>query len=147
MKQILKVIGLSLAFNAGLLAAAAPMARAAETTEKTERIVIPATLEGLWQAIDAKSAELKKTIDSGALDRVHHEAYAVRDLVAGLPGKSAALPAENLLKVKTSVKFVATLAERLDATGDAKDAAGTKQNYEKLTTVLASLRANYPMNK
>lgn len=144
MKYALKAIGLSLALAGTLLGPAAPVTQAAETTEK---VVIPATLEGLWQAIDAKSAELKKTIDSGALDQVHHEAYAVRDLVAGLPGKSGALPAENLAKVKASVKFVATLAERLDATGDAKDAAGTKQNFEKLTTVLASLRANFPTIK
>ncbi len=144
MKHILKAIALSLVLAVGLLAAAVTTAQAAETTDK---VIVPATLEGLWQAIDAKSAELKKTIESGALDQVHHEAYALRDLVAGLPVKSAALPAENLAKVKSSVRFVATLAERLDATGDAKDAAGTKQNFEKLTSVLASLRGNYPASK
>jgi len=144
MKHILKAIALSLVLAVGLLAAAVTTAQAAETSDK---VVVPATLEGLWQAIDAKSAELKKTIESGALDQVHHEAYALRDLVAGLPAKSAALPAENLAKVKSSVKFVATLAERLDATGDAKDAPGTKQNFEKLTSVLASLRGNYPASK
>lgn len=144
MKHNLEVIGLSLVLTGSLLAVTPPMTRAAETTDK---VVIPATLEGLWQAIDAKSAELKQTIDRGALDQVHHEAFAIRDLVAALPAKSGALPAESLAKVKSSVKFVATLAERLDATGDAKDAAGTKQNFEKLTSVLASLKGNYPASK
>jgi hypothetical protein len=144
MKRNLEAIGLSLILAGSLLALTPPMTRAAETSE---RVVIPATLDGLWQAIDAKSAELKKTIDSGALDQVHHEAFAIRDLVAGLPAKSGSLPAESLAKVKSSVKFVATLAERLDATGDAKDAAGTKQNFEKLSSVLASLKGNYPASK
>ena len=78
---------------------------------------------------------------------MHHHAFAIRDLVAALPGKSSALSAENLVEVKSGVKFVAILAERLDASGDAKDAAGTKQNFEKLTTILASLRTNYPPAK
>ncbi len=140
MKHTVKTIAFYLALAGTLLCAAVPITQAAEMNEK---VVIPATLEGLWQAIDAKSLELKKTIDSGSLDQVHHEAFAIRDLVAGLPAKSGALPAENLAKVKSSIKFVATLAERLDATGDAKDAPGTKQNFEKLTSVLASLRGNY----
>jgi hypothetical protein len=144
MKRNLEAMGLSLLLALSVLAATTPITRAAESTDKA---VIPATLEGLWQAIDAKSAELKKTIDSGALEQVHHEAFAIRDLVAGLPAKSGALPAESLAKVKSSVKFVATLAERLDATGDAKDAVGTKQNFEKLSSVLASLRGNYPASK
>lgn len=138
--SILKALGLSLVLMAGVFGASAESATAAETSEKT---VIPTTLEGTWQAIDAKAAELKKTIDKGDLGEVHHQAFAIRDLVAALPGKSSALSADNLVKVKSGVKFVATLAGRLDAAGDSKDAAGTKQNYEKLTTVLASLRANY----
>ena len=142
--SILKAIGLSLALAGGLVTAVTLPTSAAETTEKT---VIPATLEGVWQAIDAKSTDLKKTIDMGDLEEVHHHAFAIRDLVAALPGKSSALSAENLAKVKTGVKFVATLAERLDASGDAKDAAGTKQNFERLTTLLASLRANYATMK
>ena len=144
MKHTVKAFAFYLAFAGTLVGAAVPITQAAEMNEK---VVIPATLEGLWQAIDKKSAELKKTIDSGSLDQVHHEAFAIRDLVAGLPAKSGALPAENMAKVKSSIKFVATLAERLDATGDAKDAVGTKQNFEKLTSVLASLRGNYPASK
>ena len=115
----------------------------ATADEAAEKIVIPATSDGIWKAIDAKSAELKTTIDSSKLDNVHHEAFAIRDLVAALPSHSATLSPEKLDKVKTSAKFVATLATRLDATGDAKDVAGTKQNYAKLTTVLTAIRANY----
>ena len=144
MKHSFQAIALTLTLAWGWLFASAPVALAAEVAEKT---VIPATIEGVWQAIDAKSAELKKTIDSGALKEVHHHAFAIRDLVAALPSKSSALSAENLAKVKTGVKFVATLAERLDAAGDAKDAAGTQQNFEKLKTVLASLRADYSISK
>ncbi len=134
------VAGLLLTLAVGIPNALAPQAIAAEAATAA---VVPATLDALWKSIDAKSAELKITINRGALDQVHHQAYAIRDLVAALPGMSKSLAPERLAKVQAGVKFVATLAERLDATGDAKDAAGTKQNFEKLSNVLASLRSNY----
>jgi hypothetical protein len=112
-------------------------------TQVVTKVAIPDTSVGIWQAIDAKSAALQKTIDAGSLADVHHEAFAIRDLVAALPTHSTSLPAEKLAKVSSGVKFVATLATRLDATGDAKDMAGTKQNYAQLMAVLASLRLNY----
>ena len=134
--------GLLLAFAVGIPNALAPQAIAGEAAA-----AVPATLDALWKSIDAKSAELKITINRGALDQVHHQAYAIRDLVAELPGKSKSLAPEQMAKVQAGVKFVATLAERLDATGDAKDAAGTKQNFDKLSNVLASLRSNYAITK
>ena len=133
-----KALGLAVALSGPLFLAS--LAVAAEAVEKT---AIPETADAILQAIDAKSAELKKTIDSGSLDAVHHQAFAIRDLAAALPAKSASLPADKLAKVKGNVKFVATLAERLDATGDAKDLTSTKTNYAKLTTVLASIHSNY----
>ena len=114
--------------------------------EAADKTIIPATSEGIWNAIDEKATELKTTIDSGKLENVHHEAFAIRDLVAALPSHSATLAADKLAKVKTSVKFVATLAERLDATGDAKDVAGTKDNFTKLKGILTSIRANYSLS-
>jgi len=113
---------------------------AAETTEKT---AVPETADAILKAIDVKSAELKQVIDVKALDKVHHLAFAIRDLVAALPAKSASLPADKLTQVKGNVKFVATLAERLDATGDANDLPGTQSNYMKLTSVLGSIHGNY----
>ena len=137
--------------RAGVLAAAISMTSglmllgdvAAAPNAETAKRATSAAADGVWRAIDAKSSELKKSIASGALDQVHHEAFAIRDLVAALVTRSPALTADKLAKVKTAAKFVATLADRLDTTGDAKDLAGTKQNYEKLTTILRNLRANY----
>jgi hypothetical protein len=140
----LKTMGLALALSGPLFLAPVAAAVAAEAEAKT---AIPETADAILLAIDTKSAELKKTIDSGALDEVHHQAFAIRDLVAALPAKSASLPADKLAKIRGNVKFVATLAERLDTTGDAKDMAGTKSNYAKLTTVLASIHSNYTSAK
>lgn len=116
-------------------AAAAPGAEA--------KVQIPATAEAIWQAIDHKSGELAKLIQSGSLGDVHHVAFAIRDLVAALPEHSKTLSADQQSKVQGGVKFVATLAERLDASGDANDKAGAQDNYDKLKKVLESLRANY----
>ncbi len=123
--------------------AAAPKADA--TTEAEAPTPIPAGgSDALWQAIDQKSVELDKTIHARSFGGVHHMAFAIRDLVAALPSRSATLSPDKQNKVQSSVKFVATLAERLDASGDAKDALETRANMDKLTSVLADLRANYP---
>jgi len=104
---------------------------------------IPETAEGIWQAIDEHTVELGKVIQGGRLGEVHHLAFAIRDLVAALPEHSQNLPADTLAQVKGNVKFVATLAERLDTAGDANDKAGTQANFDKLKKVLDGIRVNY----
>jgi hypothetical protein len=104
--------------------------------EGDEELAIPDTADGIWQAIDKHSGELKSAIDSGALTTVHHHAFAIRDLVAALPAHSPELPPEEQAKLQGEVKFVATLADRLDQTGDAGDKAGAQENFEKLSAVL-----------
>ena len=81
-------------------------------------MTIPATSAGIWTAVDQKSAELRKLVTNGSLADVHRVAFSIRDLVAALPAKSTNLPAEKQAAVKTDVKFVATIAGRLDESGD-----------------------------
>ena len=130
------------AIIAGTLVAASllanPLAHAAE--KAGSQLQIPATSAAIWQAIDKETAQLASLIQTGKLEQVHHHAFAIRDLVAALPAHSGALPAAKLAQLKTSSKFVATLAERLDASGDAKDQAGTESNFKKLKGVLAGLK-------
>lgn len=99
-------------------------------------ITIPDSADGIWQAIDEHSAQLKATVQSGSLESVHLHAFAIRDLVAALPARSPTLPDNEQTKLQGEMKFVATLADRLDETGDAGDKAGTQANYDKLVTVL-----------
>ena len=119
-----------------------PPALAAEKAEAP--VSIPATAPAIWQAIDQQTAALGRAIQTGAFNEVHHRAYAIRDLVMALPARSNMLPADKLAQVKANLPFVATLAQRLDATGDAKDRAGTESNFRKLQQILAAIRANYP---
>ncbi len=102
-------------------------------------MVIPDTADGIWTAIDAHSAELKATIASGNLTEVHHHAFAIRDLVAALPAHSPTLGTEDQAKLQGEIKFVTTLAGRLDETGDASDKAGTQANYDQLVSVLTGI--------
>jgi len=111
--------------------------------EHEDKTKIPATAEAIWQSIDEESQELSEVIEAEKLGEVHHHAFAIRDLVAALPSHSKDLPANKLSKVKANGKFVATLAERLDASGDAKDKAATESNFKKLQKVLKSIRENY----
>lgn len=104
---------------------------------------IPATREAIWQSIDKETERLAAAIQTGKFDEVHHHAFAIRDLVAALPTRSGNVPAEKLAQVKANAKFVATLAERLDASGDAKDKAATEANFQKMKDILKTIRANY----
>lgn len=118
-----------------------PFAQAAE--KAGSQVQIPATSEAIWKSIDKETEQLAALIQTGKFEEVHHHAFAIRDLVAALPARSSTLTGEKLAKIKADSKFVATLAERLDAAGDAKDKAGTETNFQKLKGVLKSLRTNY----
>ena len=133
----------SIAFAAGLgaLGSAPTLAVAAETET---HMAIPGTSAGIWAAIDTHMKELHAAITQGKLNTVHQHAFAVRDLVRALPSHSASLSASALATVATQGKFVDTLAERLDQSGDANDKAGTEDNTRKLENVLKALRAQYP---
>lgn len=120
-----------------VVAASAPATKASPVRK------LPATAAGIWQLVDQETAELDKLIQSGRLEQVHHHAFAIRDLVTNLPAHAQARTPAQLARINSNVKFVTTLAERLDATGDAKDKAGTQANLAKLKQVLANLRAEF----
>lgn len=117
-----------------------PLAHAAE--KAVAPVQIPAASEAIWRSIDKETAILDTLIRTGKLEDLHHHAFAIRDLVAALPSRSGALPAEKIAQIKASSKYVATLAERLDASGDAKDKAGAASNLLKLKGVLKTIRVN-----
>ncbi|MDE1153737.1 MAG: hypothetical protein PW788_14480 [Micavibrio sp.] len=117
---------------------------AAWAEEKEAPTAIPDTPAAIWKSVDAETDEMTKLIKAGTLEELHHHAFAVRDLVAALPDHSATLPADKLAKVKSDSKFVATLASRLDESGDAKDKTASEANLKKLEGVLDMIRANYP---
>ena len=126
------ILASSLLFN--------PLAYSAEKT--AHQAQIPATSEAIWQSIDKETPILDTLIRTGKLEELHHHAFAIRDLIAALPSRSGALPAEKIAQIKASGKFVATLAERLDSAGDAKDKAAAASNLLKLKEVLKTIRAN-----
>lgn len=121
----------------------AVVAASAPATKASPMRKVPATAAGIWQLVDQETAELDKVIQSGRLDQVHLHAFAIRNLVTNLPVHAQARTPAQLVRINTQVKFVTTLAERLDATGDAKDKAGTQANLAKLKQVLANLRAEF----
>jgi hypothetical protein len=130
--------------TAALLGAAttysSDLASAAEAETHT---AIPNTPAEIWRAIDGHIAELKGLIAKGTLTTVHQHAFAVRDLVRALPTHSPSLSVAALANVSAEVKFVDTLAARLDESGDANDKAGTAANLAKLENILKAIRSQY----
>lgn len=108
-----------------------------------QKIEIPKTSTEILQVVDKQLGELNKTIDAGQLGEVHHHAFAIRDLVDALPEHSAQLSADKLEQVKSNVKYVDTLAKRLDESGDAKDKKSVMENLTKLKKLLDNIHSNY----
>ncbi len=123
-----------------------PTTHAWADEDKEMPTMIPATATAILQAISEEETNLDKTITDKKLDDVHHHAFAIRDLVNALPDKSSDLAAEKMVKLKANAKFVTALASRLDASGDAKDQAGTEANFKKLQGLLKQIRALYGDN-
>lgn len=123
--------------------AAAPVAMGEEPAEG-KKVDIPATASGILAKVKQSEQDLGKMIADKKLDNVHEVAFAIRDLVAALPDKSADLAADKMGKLKSNVKFVADLASRLDETGDKNDQAGTEANFKKLQGILRSIESLYP---
>ncbi len=111
----------------------------AQATEEAP-VQIPATTAAIWQAIDQHTAELTKLIQAGKLEEVHHHAFAIRDLSTALSVRVAAMAPDKRKQLDSEVKFVATLAQRLDASGDANDRTGVESNLTKLKGVLDTMR-------
>jgi hypothetical protein len=117
---------------------------AAQAEEKETPVAIPDTPAAIHQSVNKEMDEMTKMIAAGSVKDLHHHAFAVRDLVAALPEKSASLAQDKLAAVKSSGKFVATIADRLDAAGDSNDKTAAAENLKKLSGVLDSIWTNYP---
>lgn len=138
-------------FIGAVLISATPMlatniAWSSEATTET-KLAVPATKEGIWQAIDGHVLDMRAMIATGKMEDIHLHAYAVRDLVRELPGHSLDLSEAERAKVAGQGKFVDTLAERLDEAGDAENKGAATSNLGKLEKVLKMIRAYYPPNK
>lgn len=103
-------------------------------------VQIPQSPAAIWQAIDKADQELTTVVKAGRLGEVHHHAFALRDLVAALPAQSKDLGAAQQKSLTANVKFIATLAQRLDTAGDANDRVAVEINVTKLKGVLTKMR-------
>jgi hypothetical protein len=108
------------------------------------KLIIPATTDAIWKAIDEQTTALDKIIKDNHLNEVHHHAFAIRDLVNGLLTHPETLSPDQLVQVKANAKFVDNLAQRLDASGDAKDKDATTENFLKLQKILTTIHSSYP---
>jgi predicted membrane protein len=140
---LMKTIASRALVFAAMLAGTVLFNASAYAAEEAARVKIPDTVAAIWQSVDRETEGMAKEIQTGKLGELHQRAFAIRDLVGALPALSASMTADKLAKIKSDAKFVATLAQRLDAAGDANNKATAESNFEKLRDVLKSIRANY----
>ena len=102
---------------------------------------IPDKASEILKAIQEKQAELTKTVAAKKLADVHHLAFEIRDLAKALPAKAEA---SKKAQADGAVKNISTLADDLDASGDAKDQAKTEANLKKFDGVIKVLAGLFP---
>ncbi len=150
MKRRLSKTCVRVVLAAGLLVAPAPVLAGEEhgthheMQAKGKPVAGHETVGGILQAVKDREGELDTLVKAKELGKVHEVAFAIRDLVAELPEKSGQLSAEQQAKLKGNVKYVATIAERLDAAGDAKNQSATEAGFKQLQSVLGAIEGLYP---
>lgn len=138
----LVIVAASMLISPALLYAHGDENHATEAQEESAKI--PDKAEDIWKKIDEEVMLLNKAITDNTLDKVHHHAFAIRDLITALPEHSPALSAKQIEQVKANIKYVSMLADRLDESGDKNDKAATEANVVKLQKIIDNLRSNYP---
>lgn len=125
----------------GLGAALAPPVKlAAAGHGKDEAVVIPATVEQLFAAVDQRVAVLDQVIAAGELAKVHTEAFAARDLLAALPSKLKTLDKAKAQALDAALARIRQQAALLDKFGDAGDAAQTRAVFTRFKNEIAAIR-------
>lgn len=105
-----------------------------------EPVAIPATVAEILAAVDRHVAAIDRAIVSGALAKVHGEAFAARDLLAALPEKVNGLSAADAKTLATAVGRIRQQAGLLDKFGDAGDAAQTRAVLARFKQEIAGIR-------
>ncbi len=100
---------------------------------------IPATVEEIWKEIQKQQGKLAKVVAAKDLGEAHDHAFAIRDLVKALPGKSSA---ENKPKAEDASKTITKLAADIDKSGAAGAQKSTEANVKKLDAAIAALKVN-----
>lgn len=141
---LMKIIASRTLVFAAMLAGTVMFNASAYAAEKeAPPVKIPDTVAAIWQSVDQETEGMAREIQTGKLGELHQHAFAIRDLVAALPARSASLQPDKLAKVESDSKFIATLAQRLDAAGDANNKAAVEANFQKLKDVIKSIKENY----
>ena len=135
--KMIKLLAIGACAALAFTTISAQTARAEEPEDAGKsKVTIPATADGIMQAIHQHYGELAEVVKAKKLADVHHQAFTIRDLANALPDKVAV---DKKARVEGSAKNIAKLAEDLDKTGDAGDQAGTEANLKKLDGVLMAL--------
>jgi hypothetical protein len=126
----------------GLILDFGALAFAKQGHESTEnmKVKIPATVDEILSAVDARIGELEKTIAANALDKVHVTAFEIRDLLLALPEKPNALSAEGKTALSSSLNKIKQQAGLLDKYGDSGDLAQTKAVFGKFKDEIAKIK-------
>lgn len=104
------------------------------------KMEIPDTAAGILKAVDEHVKELDEVVVGGKLDQVHELAFAVRDMLAALPGKLHELPKDVSTTLNTSLGKIRQQAELLDKYGDSGNAAQTKAVLGKFKAEIDSIK-------
>ena len=132
--------------SSGAPAASEPAASATPAAHgDTAGAIVPAdNVKDLLDQIVVNRAALAKLVQSGELERVHHYAYGLRDLVVALAARTTAIPTAQRIDLNSMVNRVKETATLLDQRGDAGDLTGTREELQRMNGLLDGIVALVP---
>ncbi len=93
-------------FMTGCLLNISMLSQALANESKAPPFKVPPTIPAIWQGIDAQKTKITKAIEDNQLANVHSAAFAIRDLVHGLPELKSHLSPEQVDAVKRASGYV-----------------------------------------
>ena len=118
----------------------APTGEAAEQGEAGKKITPAGSIGEIWAQIASEQKHLSDAIENGQLKDVHHLAFGIRDLVMALVDKATASSPGAARKLKGLAEQVNASAGKLDELGDAGNLSGTQAEFDKLSTILNTIK-------
>jgi hypothetical protein len=113
-------------------------------TQAEDTTPIPSTLPAIWSEVETHRQELERVIVAGSLDQVHAHAVRISRLVAALAPLSGQYVSTRQGPLTDAIHRVEQISDLMHDAADAGDAEGTRNQKQRLDSVLDYIHGLYP---
>jgi hypothetical protein len=115
-----------------------------EHTHEEDTTPIPGTLSGLWSEVETHRQEIDRLIAAGTPEPVTPRAFRIRTLVAAMESMSGQYVSTRQGPLTDAIQRVQQVTDLMHDAADAHDLEGTRNQKQRLDSVLEYIRGLYP---